>query len=67
MYLLKALSDKTLREKKIFFVAFLKFLTKLAGSGAGSFSQRYQNVMDPQHSDKNTLFCKTRHLFGTGT
>jgi hypothetical protein len=21
--------------------------------------------MDPQHSDKDTLFCKTRYLFGT--
>ncbi len=60
--------------EKIFLIADWKSLTKIAGSGAGSVSQRYgsadqdrdlyQNVTDQQHCNrnKNMFQCRTEGL-----
>ncbi len=62
MYLQKVISIKTQR-KKIFLLASWSLLKKRAG--AGSVSQRYQNVTDPGHWKKKKKMSWT-HLAGGG-
>jgi hypothetical protein len=66
MYLQKVISRKTFLKTLVFFLASLRLMTKIAGSGcrsgSGSISQRHgsadpdpdphQNVIDPQHCMK---------------
>jgi hypothetical protein len=60
IYFQKEISIKTLRKTKLFLMASWRSLTKRAGSGSGTDSQRYwsedpdpyQNVTDPVHCSR---------------